>query len=323
MYEDIWSDLNSLINESQSKDEKKKICDCEEHNEYNVLEDISNGQVLCTKCGFVMQMSWIDQTSESSGTYSADGEYMSNNSQIGMKVNPLFPKSNLSTIISGTSKMAQVNKWNAMPYDEKVLYDILLSLKLKFSEQILESIITQSVFLFKQINNKKNEHGKREIHRGKIRNGLIACCVYHACKSCNVERIPEEICNILGVSSTVFCKCNNLFQKLNINVNSSISTPTNFLSRFCRKLNLDFKVEKLIGKIIKCTEENKILSGSTPQSIIGGITYFVVTELKLNECELASISEVCKISKVTILKKCSILSKHKALIYDSLKNETR
>ena len=102
-----------------------------------------------------------------------------------------------------------------------------------------------------------------KISRGSNSIGIIAACVYFACKSCNVPRSSKEIADIFDINITVMTKgCKNFTNIMNLdkkNKNRINNTPINaydFIERFCSNFNVD--VMKIYN-ICKISIEQNIL----------------------------------------------------------------
>ena len=56
----------------------------------------------------------------------------------------------------------------------------------------------------------------QKISRGSNRKGIIAACVYFACKECEVPRTPKEIASMFTIDITVMTKgikkCDNFYE---------------------------------------------------------------------------------------------------------------
>ena len=109
--------------------------------------------------------------------------------------------------------------------------------------------------------------------------------------------------------------CKSFQEIMNLNkknkkriANKSIN-PKDFIDRFCDKLNIDVKkIEEICDLCLK----NNIISQNTPQSIAAGCIYF---HIKKNNLDITkkSLSDVCKISEVTINKCFKKIDEHKQL----------
>ena len=81
----------------------------------------------------------------------------------------------------------------------------------------------------------------------------------------------------------------------------SLFSFSNFIQRFCNRLKLDKEVSEHIMNICNIAVENNIISENTPPSIAAGCIFYYSKEYKLNLTK-KQISDVCKISEVTINK---------------------
>ena len=75
-----------------------------------------------------------------------------------------------------------------------------------------------------------------------------------------------------------------------------------FIERFCNKLNIDEHSIKDINLICeKCMKEN-IISENTPPSIAAGCIFYHIKKNSIENITKKNISDICKISEVTINK---------------------
>jgi transcription initiation factor TFIIB len=150
-----------------------------------------------------------------------------------------------------------------------------------------------------------------KISRGSNRKGIIAACVYFACKECNVPRSSKEIAEMFSITSNVMTKGVKKCQEIiSMNKNnkkrlttSSSTKPGDFIDRFCNRLNLKIENIHIIHEICKIAVDNNLICENTPPSIAAGCIYYFI---KQNDISISKkdISDVCKISEVTI-NKCS------------------
>ena len=74
-----------------------------------------------------------------------------------------------------------------MPYKERSLNEVLTNITNKcFAFGITENIISEAKIMYKEVDDCKHNigrnKGKKIITRGTNRKGLIAACVFYACK---------------------------------------------------------------------------------------------------------------------------------------------
>ena len=213
-------------------------------------------------------------------------------------------------------KIRQYHTWNAMPYRERSLYNVFDTITLRAKNSgISTCIIEEAKTMYKLISENK-------ISRGPNRKGLIASCIYIACKIKKVPRSAKEIADIFSINITTMtrgCKKfmeivnkNNIINNQNINLASSDSKD--FIHRFCSKLNINKELTKICLYVCMKAEEYSLVSENTPPSIASGTIYLVSNVYNLN-LKKKTISKVCKISEVTICKCYKKLKKYYQYIF--------
>ena len=241
--------------------------------------------------------------------YGANDSKSSNPTRCGMPINELLPKSSSGTSISyrgGGAEMHRVRKfqqWNGIPYRERSLLKVFQEISEKCKKaSIPEIIIKEAQSLYSIISSTK-------ISRGANRKGIIAACVYFSCKDSKVPRSVNEIADVFDIKNTILTKGCKQFKeiiqmnKLNVKrVNDSDSvTIDDFIVRFCSKLHLDASQISVIQHLSQKSQELSLVNENTPPSMAAGCIYLYIKENKL-EINKSDISEVCKISEVTINK---------------------
>jgi len=293
---------------------KKSIETCSECHNDSLMND--KGIVYCMTCGVISDMV-IDQSPEWR-YYGGEDSKGSNPTRCGFFSNSLLPVSSLGSVVSykwGESyemkRIRQKHSWNAMPYKERSLYNVFTTISVRARNAgISDCIIQEAKIMYKLISENK-------ISRGSNRKGLIASCIYIACKIKKVPRSAKEIADIFSIdikSMTKGCKrfmeiinINNIINNKNINLASSNSTD--FIHRFCSKMNISTELIKVCLYVCKKAEEYSLVCENTPPSIAAGTIYLISMVYGLNLSK-KKISQMCKISEVTISKCYKRLKKY-------------
>jgi len=242
-----------------------------------------------------------------------------NNTRCGMPTNVMLPQSSMGTTIKNDNnfKMFRVNKyqqWNSMPYKERSLYKVYKDIEEKCNKSDLPKIISetaQSYYL---------TISKTKISRGSNRIGIIAACIYYACKECEAPRSTNELSSLFQIDNKIMTKgCKNFTEimrmskdKKRIQVHKSINLH-DFIDRFSHKLKLCENQQKNIKILSKMCEELNLINDNTPPSMAAGCIHLYIRYKKI-EIDKKQISEVCKISEVTINKCSKKLEDNKSLI---------
>ena len=164
-------------------------------------------------------------------------------------------------------------------------------------------IETEAKSLYKIISDTK-------ISRGNNRKGIIASCIYFACKTCNVPRSQKEIAHIFELKIPIMTKGCKLFQEIihmsknkDRVINANSISSDNFIERFCNRLNIDENKVNFIKSIENKVKNTSLISEVRPDSIAAGsiLLYCKLNNLNIGKKEISDIS--C-ISEVTINKCC-------------------
>ena len=268
-----------------------------------------NENIICKTCGVINDL--IYDCNAEWRYYGNDDSKSSDPTRCGMPTNELLPESSYGSTISfkyGESyemkRIRNYHSWHAMPYKERSLFNVFDSLTATAKlNGITPCIIQEAKILYKKI----SEH---KISRGANRKGIIASCIYKACKIKNVPRSHKEIANIFKIDVTHMTRGCKRFDEIVNEQNSDedkiISNMTgsqsiDFINRFCSKLNIGKEIIAICIHVCQKAEEYSLVSENTPPSIAAGSIFLVCSLLSI-EIVKKKISAICKISEVTISK---------------------
>lgn len=292
-----FSTLDSVCN----IEKEERVSCCDNYENYS----IDGGMTVCKIC--FNTISNIVDTPEWKSYNNSNVD----TTRCGMPVNVLLPNSSLGTTISTQKRNEKMNKinmyqqWNSMPYKERSLYKIFSEIENKCSDNDLPTVISDTAkSLYKVISTTK-------ISRGSNRQGIIAACVFYACKECNVPRSNNEIASVFKIDNKVMTKgCKNFteimrlskYDKNRIQSQKSVNLE-DFIQRFCHKLKINEKKIDQINLISTKCKELRLVNDNTPPAMASGCIFIYIKSMNLKITK-KEISEVCKISEVTI-NKCS------------------
>lgn len=328
----IWNIFNEIKNEEESKETNDII---ENKYDENICENcgdsslIHDGSLLiCNSCGLYQNRRL---NTEIEYRYYGESDNKSvNPERLGMATNSLLPESSLGSVIGSRAyeklfikRMIRYDSWNKMPYKERSQYNVFTTItNLSKHNQLPPIIIEQSKAYYKLIS-------ENSISRGSNRNGLIAACVYMACRKENVPRTCKEIASIFNIplhDMTKGCKkFKELLRMTNNNdlISYSNSNSIDYIDRFCSKINVNIDVKNMAEyvAIMIITQIPYLVEDNTSPSIAAVSIYIICHFCKLNITK-KQISDSCKISEVTISKCFKKIEKYiLELIPDKLKKE--
>ena len=299
-------DYNKLFNSLDSTIFKPEEVCCD--NIYNFIYN-NNDIIICKKCNNIITT--ITDTPEWKNYIT--NETSLNTNRCGMPSNILLPDSSHGSTINNKynsnktmNRVIQVQKWNGMTYKERSIYKVFNELIDSGKKHNLPTIIiNESKSLYKII-------AENKISRGANRRGLIAACIYFACKACGYPRSSKEVANIYNIKPNIMTKGIKQFQEIlqlsnqkhRVYGAKSIKAD-DFIERFCDNLNISNNDIKNIKNITNKVYNININTENTPPSIAAGSIYAYVVKNNLNISK-KTISDISRISEVTI-NKCSKL----------------
>jgi transcription initiation factor TFIIB len=297
---DISEEHKDKIVDELANDENVVFCsDCK-------IPCITHGlyQWECKKCGMILEQ-FIDSSAE---WRQFDGN-RSDLVRASTVINNLLPDSSKGTIIMNSSKstanqrrVQKVHQWSAMSYKERSLNNIFQDITLRsMNGCILGNVTRLAHEFYKTIS-------EMYTARGPLRKGLIAACLFMACKKQGVPRTCQEIAEIFQITDKWVTRGNKKFIELWNQAGKEYITyngdyqSMDYLARFCSKLyqdNGDFlKVSRNVS--VYC-RNNSILSQNTPVSVAASSIYMATIILKIeSKVTRADIAKIAKTSQVTI-----------------------
>ena len=254
-----------------------------------ITTNVAKGYIVCSECGTILK-EIID--------YSPDWTKYENKEEMqicGSNINNFFfPKSSIGTSIDGSpfSRLRIVHNWNAMPYNERSLYNILNMISTICSKHnIKKRIIDQSKILYKHISDCKYTEGKNKgryiIVRGNNRKGLIASCVFYACKTQNEPRTQKEIANMFGLKvSNINVGIKKFYQVLDmirdrISVRLEMNSAESYIERCGNKLHLHKDMIAFARTLSRNVSKLEITTKHTAPSVAAACLSIMVDEYKL------------------------------------------
>jgi len=139
---------------------------------------------------------------------------------------------------------------------------------------------------------------ENDLIHGRSIEKILAASIYIACRTHNVPRTLGEIENATKVGRKDIIKTSKLLAK-RLGMKLAPSSPLEYVSRFCAKLNLEKHVEERAREIINAALENDITSGKGPTGIAASAIY--IAAILCNDRKTQKdVAEATGVTEVTL-----------------------
>ena len=254
----------------------------------------SKGENVCGQCGLVINERLLDIYH--SGKRAFTKQEKEKRERTGSPISILLPDMGLSTVIDKNNiknpDLKRAAKWNSrMTWDKRNMLIATTELKRIGSNLNLPGHIKKSAIrLYK-------EAFKKKLLRGRSINGMVAACLYFACREKKIPRTLQEILDETSVNAKNVRRCyRTIIRELNLKVPST--DPISLIPRFIAELNLDAEVEKTTINILQTFTSNYSTSGKDPKGLCAGALYLVckVRNKRISQKEIANLVGVTEVT---------------------------
>ena len=252
------------------------------------------GEVVCGQCGLVIRERVVDIYH--SGKRAFTKQEKEKRERTGSPISILLPDMGLSTVIDKNNiknpDLKRAAKWNSrMTWEKRNMLIATTELKRIGSNLNLPDHIKKSAIrLYKGA-------FKKKLLRGRSINGMVAACLYFACREKRIPRTLQEILDETSVNSKNVRRCyRTLIRELNLKVPST--DPISLIPRFIADLNLDADIEKTTINILKTFILKFSTSGKDPKGLCAGALYLVckIRNKRVSQKEIANLVGVTEVT---------------------------
>jgi len=295
----------------------------------SLIDDVHNGEKICSGCGLVAMEQMSDYGPESRATNLEDkmklaratGQTTYSQHDLGIRTEIALGTKDFSgkTINSEVAnQMYNLRKWQTRirvsSPRERRLANILSKIgetcqSLSLSRNVIES--ASMIY--------RNFEGQFEA-KGKSVSCMSAATIYMACKQCDVVRSLDEICKATGSSKDekMNVKLTAKYYRILVMELGSNSAPVVTLDKYISKIanlaKLEVRVERLAAEIAEKTQDHSLADGKAPNGLAAAYLYIASTLLGQSILQ-RDVSSIAGITEVTIRNRCKeILTVYKMKI---------
>ncbi len=255
---------------------------------------VEKGEIVCGQCGLVISERIVDISH--SGKRAFTKHEKEKRDRTGSPISILLPDMGLSTVIDKTSiknpDLKRAAKWNSrMTWDKRNMLIATTELKRIGSNLNLPNHVKKSAIRL------YIEAFKKKLLRGRSINGMVAACLYFACREKKIPRTLDEILNETSVNAKNVRRCyRTLIKELNLKVPST--DPISLIPRYIAELGLDADAEHKTIKLLNSFANKFSTSGKDPKGLCAGALYLIckIREKRISQKEIANLVGVTEVT---------------------------
>ena len=271
-----------------------------------IVTDIHTGEVACSNCGIVSSEPIVDLGAEMVGGNSTD--YQSN-SRVGAKRSLKMIDMGLSTLIEAKDKdvtgkslsienrrmfyrlrMWDRNSRSAVTSKSfQKAFTLLDAIGSKLG--LPESVIEESAYLFRKV-------AARKILAGRSTAAMLSATIYATCRITDTPRTLQDIADAANIKKKVLQRTYRFLAK-EMNIAPESYTPSEFVTRIAKGLNLSEKTQRLTFKILDLCSKKHVSTSKNPMAMAAAAIHLAST-INAERVSQLKISKISGISAVTI-----------------------
>tara|TARA_B100000929_G_C15501465_1_gene417561 strand:- start:1582 stop:2472 length:891 start_codon:yes stop_codon:yes gene_type:complete len=283
---------------------------CPACNKSSLVIDENTGEKLCSTCGVV-----VSENRESGGpewrSFANDG---GNKSRVGSGTSITIHDMGLSTMISpinidatgkplsSTMKKSidRLRTWNTRSQvnssSDKNLRQALSEMdKLKDKLSLSDAVIEKAAYTYRKANEKK-------LVKGRSVNGLVAACVYAACRDAETPRTLDDVADGINVRRKDVARCYRLiFRELDLKI--PIADPVNGVARIASEAGLGERTKRKAIALLNKAKKIGMAAGKDPMGLAAAALYLACITDGGNTTQ-RNISDASGVTEVTIRNRC-------------------
>ena len=285
----------------------EEITQCPDCGSTHLSRDYSRAELVCNKCGLVIDEDFIDHGPE---WRAFDSDQKEKRARVGAPMTYTIHDKGLSTEIDWANKdsygktiptrnraqLYRLRKWQRRiriaDATERNLALALTNLDRMASGLGLPRMVRETAAMIYRKAALKN------LIRGRSIEGISAAALYAACRQCHVPRTLDEISHVAHIPRKEIGR-NYRFVSKEIKLKLLPTAPEDYISRFCSELKLGAEVQVKAMEILKLAAEKALIIGRGPTGNAAAAIY-IASVLCGDRRTQREVADVAGVTEVTI-----------------------
>ncbi len=280
-----------------------------------MISDENTGELCCGKCGFVI----TDKITDTGAEWRSFTNDDNNRARTGAGTSLTIHDMGLSTIIGKANKDAtgkplssgvkssieRLRTWDsrsqANTSADRNLRQALNEMdKLKDKLALTSAVIEKAAYIYRKAM-------ERKLVRGRSIQGLVAACIYAACRNTETPRTLDDVAKGINIRRKEVARGYRLiFRELDLKM--PVVDPVKGVSRIASIAELSEKCKRKAVKILNQAKKVGIVAGKDPMGIAAAALYLACISIGETKSQ-KEISIASGVTEVTIRNRCAGLRK--------------
>jgi len=280
-----------------------------------IITDENTGELFCGKCGLVLNDK-ITNTGAEWRSFSSDE---GNKARTGAGTSLTMHDMGLSTVIGAANKdstgkplsasvkssIERLRTWDsrsqANSSPDRNLRQALNEMdKLKDKLALTDAVIEKAAYIYRKAM-------ERKLVRGRSIQGLVAACIYAACRNTETPRTLDDIAGGIDIRRKDVARCYRLiFRELELKM--PVVDPVKGVSKIASIAGLSEKCKRKAIEMLTLAKKVGAVAGKDPMGIAAAALYLSCISIGESKSQ-KEISQASGVTEVTIRNRCAGLRK--------------
>jgi transcription initiation factor TFIIB len=147
---------------------------------------------------------------------------------------------------------------------------------------------------------------QKNLIRGRSIEAMLIASIYLSCRLNSLPKTLDDFIEYSLVDKKKVARCYLLIIR-ELKINLRVSSPLNFIPRFCAELNLSGKTQNRAAELLKLAKKHRLTAGKVPTGLAGAALYVAA----MQEGERRTQREISEATGVT---EATIRNRYKELV---------
>ena len=281
----------------------------------NMVLDNDSGELVCGKCGFVVN----DKIVEGGPEWRSFANEGGDRSRVGSGTSITMHDMGLSTVIGTQNKDAtgrplstsmkrsieRLRTWDsrsqAHSSADRNLRQALSEMdKIKDKLSLTDAVIEKAAYIYRKAVEKK-------LVKGRSIQGIVAACIYASCRNTETPRTLDDVAEGMNIRRKDVARCYRLiFRELDLKI--PVADPVKGISRIASIAGLGEKTKRKATDMLVKAKKLGMVAGKDPMGIAAAALYLACITSGGSKTQ-KQISIASGVTEVTIRNRCAGLKK--------------